>query len=88
MPFRKGNFVIMKVDLETSNSYTEVMTVINTLPTIDRTKIPDKLLNIIKENSNYSKTSLVYPEVWKDFKILGWYGRINSFQRVLEGPSN
>ena len=37
MPFRKGNFVIMKVDLETSNSYTEVMTVINTLPTIDRT---------------------------------------------------
>ena len=52
MPFRKGNFVIMKVDLETSNSYTEVMTVINALPTIDRTKIPNKLLNIIKENSN------------------------------------
>lgn len=69
MPFRKGNFVIMKVDLETSNSYTEVMTVINTLPTIDRTKIPDKLLNIIKENSNpdynFQVDILVSMNAWK-----------------------
>ena len=59
----------MKVDLETSNSYTEVMTVINTLPTIDRAKIPDKLFNIIKENSNpnynFQVDILVSMNAWK-----------------------
>lgn len=59
----------MKVDLETSNSYTEVITVINTLPTIDRAKIPDKLLNIIKENSNpnynFQVDILVSMNAWK-----------------------
>jgi len=69
MPFMKGKFIIMKVDLETSNSYTEVMAVINALPTIDRTKIPYKLLNIIKENSNpnynFQVDILVSMNAWK-----------------------
>lgn len=59
----------MKVNLETSNSYTEVMTVIDILPTIDRAKIPDKLLNIIKENSNpnynFQVDILVSMNAWK-----------------------
>lgn len=59
----------MKVDLETKNAYTEVMTVINTLPDVDKAKIPENLLNIIRENSNldynFEVDILVSMNAWK-----------------------
>lgn len=59
----------MNIDLATKNAYTEVMTVINTLPQEDQAKIPKKLLNIIKENSNsdykFQVNILVSINAWK-----------------------
>ncbi len=59
----------MKIDLETRNAYTEVIAIVDTLPDIDRSKIPEKLLNVIRENSNadynFKFDILVSMNAWK-----------------------